>query len=89
MLICWEVMVEVKKVSLVVYGILLLGIIFATWLDSYLTILFSLHCILRSVLYHIYILFSYVKKEKSTKNTDGKIHIFSVATGLLYERFLR
>lgn len=32
---------------------------------------------------------SYVKKEKSTKNTDGKIHIFSVATGLLYERFLR
>lgn len=33
---------------------------------------------------------SYVKtKEKSSKNTDGKIHIFSVATGLLYERFLR
>ncbi|XP_065644022.1 UDP-glucose:glycoprotein glucosyltransferase 1 isoform X2 [Hydra vulgaris] len=33
---------------------------------------------------------SYVKSEaKSSKNTDGKIHIFSVATGLLYERFLR
>lgn len=32
---------------------------------------------------------SYVKMDESTKSTDGKIHIFSVCTGLLYERFLK
>ena len=32
---------------------------------------------------------SYVKSEPSTKSTDNMIHVFSVSTGLLYERFAR
>lgn len=78
-----------KKKKMVEYGIHLLGVEYYTYIITYYYLILSMlyPCIWQTVIFFIH---SYVGSgSSSTKVTEDKIHIYSVATGLLYERFLR